>query len=405
MFDGTTENVSDQVIGNESTTDSTQDNDVELQAQPVLFIVGTVGILINMFSCAIWFKVKKKPKSSYDVFLLTHLVADFLCSLNVFIFAFGNIVKFKTCIQQFVKLCGLILKYITVFNTTLLTSERYLRIVFPVWHRNNMTKSKAFLMLLSIIVLACMIGFINNSLLPFSSKMCFGTYSLSRLHENIIGSCTTVATNIIPFVIFVYCYMHMLITVKKRQKITPSQSAQRVPQRITQLRNSASNTHVTCQGQATSVDQIYVKSDCDIDVVNQKDLKLNKLHGSNNQYLNASGTSLHNIETSIRCSTGTPQPSTSGTRINNSSHRMSKVEKNLLLVALFINLSFLGCNMPARTYYWMAQLGWFKITPGTVWDILVGLMYLHPSLDPLIYIFTLRDIRRNICSLCKRGIA
>ena len=122
-----------------------------------------------------------------------------------------------------------------------------------------MTKSKAFFMLVSIIVLAIMIGFIKNYLIPFSSKMGFGTYSLSRLHEIINASCTTVATYVIPLVIFVCCFF---AHVYNYQEETAEDYT------FTKSNRNATKIQITakccikqkCQDQAITTDQIHFSS-------------------------------------------------------------------------------------------------------------------------------------------------
>ena len=362
-----------------------------------LFPVATVGALLNLLCLAIWLKIKKQPKMPHEVFLFTQLCIDFLCSISLIIYEVGNTLKIAACNQLFLRLCTLILTYLTIFNSSLLTIERYLSIVFPFWHRTKMTKTKAYIMFVGIIVLTCTIAFINNPFLPFTSERCFGIFSLPDWLGNVLSLSTTVVTNVLPFVIFVYCYMHMFVVVRKRpQKIACAQTLAVTSQQNTQVIDSRKNKVITGISANPKLGQ---KSNHG--VIMLQPIKFQNFVAGGQE---STSTPAGKFDRSVKNRHHASQPSTSGlSEAKYLTQRMSKIEKKLLFVALSISVSFFCCNIPLRMYFWMSKLGWYKLTTGVVWDTLSAIIYLNLSLDPIIYIFTIKGMRRKAFALCTKN--
>ena len=196
----------------------------------VYIIIGSIGMMGNLLVVTVIFTQTKLMKSLTNVYLINQSMIDGLVGL-ILVLSWsiddeeGTLDKTKVGDVHFCKLwlTRIMLWSLLVsssYNLVGVTFERYLSVVHPIWHLNNMTKKRAYISIFFIWIS----GF--GMQLPvkyFTSEIINGACSYMSEWPNVtarrvVGIMLILYQFFIPLGILCFCYIRMAITLHKKAK-------------------------------------------------------------------------------------------------------------------------------------------------------------------------------------------
>ncbi|XP_006823519.1 orexin receptor type 2-like [Saccoglossus kowalevskii] len=212
-------------------TDSSVTSSSEYKLAILYAIVGTIGLLGNMFVCYVFYRIRRL-RSITNLFIINQSVIDMISSLIFLILKLGPI-KLPSkgisgslfCKFWYSEYLMWSLFLASTANLCVVTLERYFAICHPVFHRNKFNKKAAKI----IIAIVWLYGFPIELLwgLPFhhSGEHCAIKY-ISREFSLIVGVLFFCIAWFFPLVLMVVCYVQIIKRLSGN-KLNPSDNADR----------------------------------------------------------------------------------------------------------------------------------------------------------------------------------
>ena len=201
----------------------------------VFTIIGLTGLVMNAFVVLVMRWKKSKAKHVANKFLINQCIVDATASV-VLLFSWDNLGPFLNVVldESSLKSWAFCKLYISNFflwpvlmsstaNLIIVTVDRYLKVVHPVFHKMSVTKK------IENILLVCvwLFGFLFAGSILFSYAKVKGNVCLLNAFPSvriaqIAGTIVFTVQFIIPIVTFFFCYIGMLRVLRKKNKTTAS---------------------------------------------------------------------------------------------------------------------------------------------------------------------------------------
>lgn len=194
------------------------------------YTIGAVGLVGNIFVVVVIMTYKKMKNSMTNLFILNQSVGDATVALFLLLTTAiedDGTVKSGIADELFCRLWltkmplwGMMVT--STYNLAALTLERYAAIVYPIWHKNNFTKKKAYLLM----ALSWIFGPAFNMayMIPTAGLQEDGSctvYSIypSTLIQSVVGVITVVVQYLFPLALLAFYYLQMWRVL--RVKVSP----------------------------------------------------------------------------------------------------------------------------------------------------------------------------------------
>jgi len=205
---------------------------IEFYFQCVVIVIGIVGTTANAL-ILYGFIVSKQHKK--NVLIFHQNVLDFLCCLflviiyslklcNIYLSGSGGYWFCMLLVSENFIWC-LILA--SKANLMIVTVERYLKAVYPIWSKKNLRK----LVLYSAMAFAWISGFAHNIALTFGTSgvvdgVCYGyVFWKSRVDQKAYGIWYFLSFYVIVLLLFIYCYWRILVAIRRQARVMAAHSA------------------------------------------------------------------------------------------------------------------------------------------------------------------------------------
>ena len=346
--------------------------------------IGLVGIILNICALVLLLKVSKKGKTPSDMFLLSQVGSDLGSSAMSFFWPFGmafypkrfyeNLFMRSVCNIWYSQFLMSILMNTSVFTCSLLTLDRYAKIVFPFSYKTSMTNNKAYFMIAVLILFSTLHSYLFH-VVPnqLTNGYCVWGPAVSRQYRMAILTFDLIITNLIPLAIFMWCYGHMLAFLRRRSKIIrPIAIAMNLTQMAT---NGSSKT----------------TSKKDLNTTNNG-FEINQNRRTTTNKINSHPLSNPSDSRSLTMSTANHKPK----QVKNSNHILSRAERNVLITALMLNISFIVTNAPLRIYIFLLIFRFIQRIQGAGFQLMVAILYVNYCMHPIIFVFSLAKVRAKL---------
>ncbi|ELT91928.1 hypothetical protein CAPTEDRAFT_216456 [Capitella teleta] len=196
----------------------------------IYFVIGSIGMTGNIFVIVVILSYKKMKNSLTNLFILNQSFGD--ATVALFLLLTTGIEddgSLKEGLQDELfcrlwltkmPLWGMLVS--STYNLTALTFERYTAVVHPIWHKNNFTKGKAFILM----TLSWMVGPAFNMayMTPTAGIQQDGSCTVYSLYPNTesqtaVGIITVIVQYIFPLMLLAFYYIRMWRVL--RRKVSP----------------------------------------------------------------------------------------------------------------------------------------------------------------------------------------
>ncbi|KAM3921901.1 chemerin-like receptor 1 [Leptodactylus fuscus] len=195
------------------------------------FLLGTAGN-----GLVIWFTIFRMKKTVNVIWFLNLSIADFTFTLflplsiiylaNGFHWVFGNFLCRLNSTVAFLNL------YASVFLLTVISIDRFISVIFPVWCQNHRTPTLAIFVVIAVWILAllCSLPYfiIRDTVQYDGSIICYNNFELGEpkdegrsLHKGLTIMRFLIAF-VIPFTIIVTCYTVIALRIHRDRMTTSS---------------------------------------------------------------------------------------------------------------------------------------------------------------------------------------
>ncbi|XP_069802850.1 chemerin-like receptor 1 [Dendropsophus ebraccatus] len=193
-----------------------------------IMVVSSVFCLLGILGNAlvIWFAVIRMKKTVNVLWFLNLAIADFFIAL----FSSLNYTEVFLGYKGFDNMCKLIhfLLYInlgvSILQITAISIDRYICVVFPVWCHNHRRPRLAYIIVLIIWMISfagSMVAIIHSVMIIVNDRvMCVANINESTSKRKIILQFFFVF--LLPLVIITFCYIVIVMHVRKKSNITSS---------------------------------------------------------------------------------------------------------------------------------------------------------------------------------------
>ena len=333
-------------------------------------IVGTTGALGNMLVVIVFIKHNTLFHNLKTTFIVNQSVIDGIVSLLLILTRFNPQeldsdadglsaeLYCRLWLSQF-PLWGLMTS--STYNLMAVSTERYLAIVHPIWHKVSFTRTKANILVVCTWLFG--ISFEASLLIPsagMSQGSCFVAYFWpSRDIARLVASVQMFVKVIMPILVHFVCYARILCALRKRMtNVHPSGDVPSSSERADTHKNDATPT----KKMAPTHDDDANSTHCTI-----------TLQPTSCVYLG------HDLEPSV---------STSNSQDMQQSPLESHNEiakRNVVKTFAIVTACFFICYMPNRIYIIMSTWGIITVF-GNVFNITVIRVFLNCCIKPIIYI-------------------
>ena len=204
---------------------------VEFYFQYAIIAIGIFGTAANalVLYALVMYYVQEAKKRAINLLLINQNLLDLLsCILLVVTYSIAvNKIYLRGALGYFI--CIIFLSesatysslYGSVINLTMLTLERYLKVVHPFWSRKNLKRW--------MIHVAMVFAWISG--ISFAMPVVFATTLVqdgvclsyfvweSPVARMMCGAATIVCFFLVPLVVFVYCYGHIVVVMRRQMKV------------------------------------------------------------------------------------------------------------------------------------------------------------------------------------------
>jgi len=204
---------------------------IEFYLQCAVLVIGIVGTVQN---AVIIYTLVASKQHKKQVLIFHQNVLDFFTSFFMIIIysvklsniSFSGSVGYWLCMLVYENLafypycCG-------VINLAMITIERYLKVVHPVWSKNKLRNWMIF----TAMAISMIVNFINAVaiLIPTNTVMDGMCYNAVLWPSNTLRLIYLIWTVIIYYVaiiiIFIYCYWRILLVIRRQAKVKAGSSA------------------------------------------------------------------------------------------------------------------------------------------------------------------------------------
>ncbi|XP_038069721.1 QRFP-like peptide receptor [Patiria miniata] len=184
-------------------------------------IIGVVGIFGNTVVCVVIAKVPAM-RTLTNAFIFNQAVIDFLGSLFMILqnnlqippaVSSNSAVAFLQCFVWRSAIILWIFFVASTLNLVVLTTERYVAIVYPFKYLTYFDRKRATAMLVTVWVLAFVYKSNNVFLYEIQDRTCIFA-NLSRAASVAIGTITFLIEYLIPLIYMTFCYVHIILQLK-----------------------------------------------------------------------------------------------------------------------------------------------------------------------------------------------
>ena len=196
----------------------------------IYYFIGSIGILSNVFVLAALLNAKSLRKKITNMYIINQSCIDLSASIMLIITYLDIDVDYTKPAGNFlclmwksaVLLWSLLIS--STYNLVMVSIDRYLQIVHPIWHKNQMSRCKAKLMLM----FAWISGFFwkFSTVLPTSKVEDGECKSMhfwpSEIVQHFVGVLGIILQFFVPLGILIYTYTKIILVLNKKVYPQPS---------------------------------------------------------------------------------------------------------------------------------------------------------------------------------------
>ena len=211
---------------------------VTYEVAPVAFVylIAVIGFLSNGSALFVMLKFKELRKHSVNILILNQTCADLTSSVLLILTYTFWIVKDSKLVGVFGRmLCHLFMKEqvfwmsfsVSTFNLAALTFERYLLVVHPITHRLHFKRWHLYIVVSIVWVMPFFYNLPDTVLTTdLYSGWCMFNEKMSSNETRVYTFIYFIGTFVLPLVILIYCYSHMLAVLwRQAKRINPGGNA------------------------------------------------------------------------------------------------------------------------------------------------------------------------------------
>ena len=233
-----TSNTSASYFTTSNSSDTTGSYSTSPTMSYITYAIGGVGLIGNTFVVIVIMKTISMRKQLANIYITNQGVIDALSSFSLILSiafeddgrTYHTLLDDLKCRMWFTRLPLWSLFTSSTYNLIILTMERYLSIVHPIWHKTELTKKKVIVS----IIFVWLFGNAYNAafILPTSGLTADGYCRVlifwpNRLWRNAAGVLIIVIQYILPLFIFIFVYTRMVIKLRSRIQPTISNESSR----------------------------------------------------------------------------------------------------------------------------------------------------------------------------------
>ena len=367
----------------------------------VFSTVSFLALILNIAALVVIFrKQKKHPFNPSEILLVCQMIFDGSAGLSnmlwMIITNFAKPIQFIGPHQEI--LCRVIFSNMftqvvittAIFNIVLLNLERYMMIIFPVRHRNSVTRKKTFIAVgINVAFSTVFIAFTNIYPTGVINGRCiYGVRFGSATEAMAFFAINFSLRLLLPIITFLFCYTHMFISLYKRRKLKDSHKTN-TAMTVGHNKVSPEIQDSTIQAKPIPPEAVTLAT-VESTLNDSPKTKMTHLRPAIAPHSNST-----NVAMSSR--TGPPnQPAKSSAKVSN----LSKVELNILVIVIVLNVVFLACNMPIRLQMMIWSIygfpdNWASIKFHTMSVLATCYLFLHP----IVYVFAVKKFRDDVKKL------
>ena len=199
----------------------------DLNTLLILYIVvGIIGFLDNLLVIVVIATSRSMRKRHTNWFLINQSVIDMftagVLAMNAYmpIITITSLADWLYCKLWLSAYFLWTLAMTSTYNLLMITLERYVAIVHPVWHKNHVTWKVTAVAL----VTPWLVGFLYSMYIPLLAKVvdgvCLALQYNSVLEGRILGVVTFIVQFALPLVTMIVCYTKIVLVFTKRRRAT-----------------------------------------------------------------------------------------------------------------------------------------------------------------------------------------
>ena len=236
--------------------------------RPAMIYIGTgvVGFIGNVFVVIVMLSSPSVRKKIPNMYIIHQSVIDALVSVALMGTArippspsYHGILGYLDCLVWQSKLILWVLLLCSTYNLVVLTIERYIEIVFPIYHKVSFSRTKATLSLVSVWVFSIAFELAGKTPPTYTENgQChFIARWPSHTARRVYGIWVVIVKFFLPLIVLIYCYGHIAVMLQKRIENAPSNGPQTAAERsrnaqVARLQKGKRNTVKTLALVATA---------------------------------------------------------------------------------------------------------------------------------------------------------
>uniref|UniRef100_A0A1A8R1L9 Chemokine-like receptor 1 n=1 Tax=Nothobranchius rachovii TaxID=451742 RepID=A0A1A8R1L9_9TELE len=185
----------------------------------LIFLLGFFGNLL-----VIWISGFKMKKTVNTTWYLSLAISDFVfCALLPFNIAFMVMEEwiFGLFMCKFVSSVMFLNMFSSIFLLIIISVDRCISVVFPVWAQNQRTVKKASFMVVLAWILAVGLSVPSMIYRDVHDNSCFNNYPSQDIHKTIAVS-RFITGFLIPFVVIIICYSIIILKLRNNRMMKSS---------------------------------------------------------------------------------------------------------------------------------------------------------------------------------------
>ena len=217
-------------------------------------LVGTFGVVGNLLVVIVIFNFTEMRKRVTNVFIINQSLLDLLASILIIAtHATYFTEKYDMSGPNAAAMCALWVSQFplwaafmaSTYNLLAMTVERYFKVVHPILHHNSFTRRKAMF----VIVVVWLFGLIFNAVTAIPTSRVVGTSCWvmsvwpNMVAQQAVGLFTLFIQFFLPLGIFIYCYAHMIVVIRKKSKVHVAPNTLTNAHPSTSLQTSTEHVH------------------------------------------------------------------------------------------------------------------------------------------------------------------
>ena len=228
------------------TSDSGESDVGDIFFKASVVVIGIVGTLANGLLCVLLAQLEWKKRGSINILIFNQMSLDFFSCFwltvtycvklrNIYLAGMWGYLVCQFIDSELFIWTGL---FGSVAGLVMITLERYAKLVHPVSHKKYFRKW----MTLVGVIFSWMDGFLLNVPLSwfttdvFQGQCLAGAYWPSVLVKRSCAAFLYIWILFLPLFVFVYCYGHILVVMRKRAKVSAGNNAASDAQQASSLR-------------------------------------------------------------------------------------------------------------------------------------------------------------------------